>query len=94
MAKSSTSFRCRPSTERERRSGGGDAQRDFAWRRPPASRELHANFAGLAHYPHNEHMPRSADRMGILVWEEIPVYWGIAFGDPAPWPWGASSSRS
>jgi len=33
----------------------------------------------LAHYPHNEHMVRLADKMGILVWEENPVYWTIAW---------------
>lgn len=46
------------------------------------ARELEANFVRLAHYPHNEHMVRLADRMGLLVWEEIPVYWGVAFDSP------------
>lgn len=40
-------------------------------------RELNANFVRLAHYPHNEHITRLADEMGILVWAEIPVYWTI-----------------
>jgi len=40
-------------------------------------KELNGNFVRLAHYPHNEHMVRMADEMGILVWEEIPVYWTI-----------------
>lgn len=44
---------------------------------------LGCNFVRLAHYPHNEHMLRLADRMGLLVWEEIPVYWTINFGNPA-----------
>jgi beta-glucuronidase len=35
------------------------------------------NYVRLAHYPHNEHMVRLADEMGIMVWAEIPVYWGI-----------------
>lgn len=39
--------------------------------------ELNANFVRLAHYPHNEHMARLADRRGILLWEEVPVYWTI-----------------
>ncbi|MGK7370040.1 MAG: glycoside hydrolase family 2 protein [Candidatus Halalkalibacterium sp. M3_1C_030] len=39
--------------------------------------ELGCNYVRLAHYPHNEHMVRLADEMGILVWEEIPVYWTI-----------------
>jgi beta-glucuronidase len=44
--------------------------------------ELGANFVRLAHYPHNEHMVRLADRLGILVWAEIPVYWTIDFTNP------------
>jgi len=43
------------------------------------ARELGANFVRLAHYPHDEHMARAADRMGLLLWEEIPLYWGIAW---------------
>lgn len=43
------------------------------------ARELGANFVRLAHYPHNEHLVRLADRMGLLLWEEIPVYQGIDF---------------
>jgi len=42
---------------------------------------LHANFVRLAHYPHAEPMLRAADRMGLIVWSEIPVYWRIAFAD-------------
>jgi len=40
-------------------------------------KELNANFIRLAHYPHNEYMARLADEMGILLWEEVPVYWTI-----------------
>ena len=43
---------------------------------------LHAHYVRLAHYPHNETMLREADRMGLIVWSEIPVYWRIAFDDP------------
>jgi beta-glucuronidase len=46
------------------------------------AKELGCNFARLAHYPYNEGMARVADRMGVLLWEEIPVYWGIAFDNP------------
>ncbi|HEY0661171.1 MAG TPA: glycoside hydrolase family 2 TIM barrel-domain containing protein, partial [Lysobacter sp.] len=45
------------------------------------ARELGANFVRLAHYPHNEHLVRLADRMGLLLWQEIPVYQGIDFAD-------------
>ncbi|MGB5942939.1 MAG: glycoside hydrolase family 2 TIM barrel-domain containing protein [Leeuwenhoekiella sp.] len=41
------------------------------------AKELGCNFVRLAHYPHNENMVRLADEMGMLVWEEIPVYWTI-----------------
>jgi beta-glucuronidase len=44
---------------------------------------LHANYVRLAHYPHNETMLRAADELGLIVWSEIPVYWRIAFDDPA-----------
>lgn len=43
---------------------------------------LNANFVRLAHYPHNEHMLRLADQMGLLVWSEIPVYWTIDWLNP------------
>ncbi len=36
----------------------------------------------LAHYPHNEFMIREADRLGLMVWSEIPVYWGIQWDNP------------
>ena len=45
--------------------------------------DLGGNFVRLAHYPHNEAMVRAADEMGILVWAEIPVYWTIAWENPA-----------
>jgi beta-glucuronidase len=46
------------------------------------AKELNCNFARLAHYPHNENMAQVADEMGILLWEEIPVYWTIAWDNP------------
>ena len=45
-------------------------------------RELGCNFVRLAHYPHNENVIRLADEMGILVWEENPVYWTIQWTNP------------
>jgi len=41
------------------------------------AKELHCNFVRLAHYPHDEQMTRLADKLGLLVWSEIPVYWSI-----------------
>lgn len=45
-------------------------------------KELGGNFARLAHYPHDETMLRAADRMGVLVWSESPVYWAIQWDNP------------
>jgi len=47
------------------------------------AKELGANFVRLAHYPHNEFIVREADRMGIMVWSEIPVYWTILWENSA-----------
>ena len=47
------------------------------------ARELGCNFVRLAHYPHNEKMIRLADRLGLLVWSEIPVYWETQWENPA-----------
>lgn len=47
------------------------------------AKELNCNYVRLAHYPHNEHMVRMADEMGILVWEENPVYWTILWDNPS-----------
>ena len=44
--------------------------------------ELGANFVRLAHYPHDERMTRFADKLGLLVWSEIPVYWAVQFDNP------------
>lgn len=43
------------------------------------AKELGCNFIRLAHYPHSEAMVREAEKMGFLVWSEIPVYWTIQF---------------
>ena len=55
-----------------------DAQQLLNW-----AKELGCNYVRLAHYPHNEHMVRLADKMGMMVWEENPVYWTIAWGNEA-----------
>ena len=54
-----------------------DARTLLGW-----AKELGCNFVRLAHYPHHEEMVREAERMGILVWSEIPVYWTIAWKNP------------
>lgn len=43
------------------------------------AKELGCNFMRVAHYPHNERMAQLADELGILLWEEIPVYWNVHF---------------
>ncbi len=47
------------------------------------AKELNCNFVRLAHYPHNEHMARMADELGLMLWEEIPVYWTIEWENAA-----------
>ena len=56
-----------------------DAQTLFGW-----AKELDCNFVRLAHYPHNENEIRLADRLGLLLWSEIPVYWDIDWKNPTP----------
>ncbi|MEG9862670.1 MAG: glycoside hydrolase family 2 TIM barrel-domain containing protein [Parvularculales bacterium] len=55
-----------------------DIRRRFAH-----ARELGCNFLRLAHYPHHELAAKIADEMGLMLWEEIPVYWAIDFTNPA-----------
>lgn len=43
------------------------------------AKELGCNMIRLAHYPQNEHTVRLAEKMGFLLWEEIPVWQGIDF---------------
>lgn len=68
------------SMHEEKPNGGGranstaDAHTLLSW-----AKELGCNFVRLAHYPHNEYAVREAERMGMLVWSEIPVYWTIAW---------------
>ncbi|MBO4843575.1 MAG: beta galactosidase jelly roll domain-containing protein [Bacteroidales bacterium] len=71
------------SIHEEKPNGGGransveDARTLLSW-----AKELGCNFVRLAHYPHNENMIREAERMGIMVWSEIPCYWTIAWTNP------------
>ncbi len=57
-----------------RANGTATARTLLSW-----AKELGCNFVRLAHYPHNEYMVREAERQGILVWSEIPVYWTISW---------------
>jgi beta-glucuronidase len=54
-----------------------DAETLLGW-----AKEMGCNFVRLAHYPHDETMLRAADRMGLLVWSENPVYWALQFDNP------------
>lgn len=47
------------------------------------AKELGCNFVRLAHYPHSEAMVREAEKMGLLIWSEIPVYWTVLFDNPS-----------
>jgi beta-glucuronidase len=46
-----------------------------------AAKELGCNFVRLVHYPHSENMVKQAEKMGIMVWDELPVYQHILFSD-------------
>ncbi|MGA2771427.1 MAG: glycoside hydrolase family 2 TIM barrel-domain containing protein [Bryobacteraceae bacterium] len=54
-----------------------DARTLLGW-----AKEMGCNFVRLAHYPHNENMVREADRLGLMVWSETPVYWTILWENP------------
>lgn len=43
------------------------------------AKEMGCNMMRLAHYPHSEEMSKLADREGILLWEELPIYWVLCF---------------
>ncbi len=62
---------------RDRANSEDDARLVLGW-----AKELGCNFARLAHYPHQENIVRLADKMGILLWEELPLYWGIDWNNP------------
>lgn len=54
-----------------------DAETLLGW-----AKELHCNFVRLVHFPHDERETRLADKLGLLVWSEIPVYWDIDWTNP------------
>jgi beta-glucuronidase len=43
------------------------------------ARALGCNLIRLAHYPQNEYTVRMAEKMGFMLWEEIPIWQGIDF---------------
>lgn len=43
------------------------------------AKALGCNMIRLAHYPQNEYTVRMAEKMGFLLWEEIPIWQGIDF---------------
>lgn len=47
-----------------------------------SAKELGVNMVRLAHYQQNEYIVREAERQGIILWEEIPVWQSIDFGNP------------
>ena len=55
-----------------------DIRRRFA-----DAKELGCNFLRLTHYPHSELVAELADEAGIMLWEELPVYWAIDFANPS-----------
>ena len=67
------------SIHEENASGGRGSSEADALRLLNWAKELGCNYVRLAHYPHNENMIRLADKMGLMVWEEIPVYWTVDF---------------
>ncbi len=62
---------------RDRANSMDDARLALGW-----AKDLGCNFIRLAHYPHQENIVRLADEMGIMLWEELPLYWGIQWDNP------------
>ena len=45
-------------------------------------KEMNGLYLRLAHYPHDRRFAQIADEEGVLLWEEVPVYWAVAFDNP------------
>ena len=45
------------------------------------AKALGVNMIRLAHYPQNEYTVRLAEKMGFILWQEIPIWQGIDFID-------------
>ncbi|MDE3185628.1 MAG: glycoside hydrolase family 2 [Bacteroidota bacterium] len=63
--------------EKRRAYSEADAEMLLKW-----AKDLGCNFVRLTHYPHNEYMVRLADKWGIMLWEEVPLWQNIQFGNP------------
>ena len=46
-----------------------------------SAKELGCNLVRLAHYPHSENMVKEAEKMGLMVWNELPIYQHIQFSE-------------
>jgi len=46
------------------------------------AKALGANFVRAAHYPYSRYAAQVADEVGLLLWEEVPIYWNIAWETP------------
>jgi beta-glucuronidase len=44
---------------------------------------MNGYYLRLAHYPHDSRFAKIADEEGVLLWEEVPVYWAVAFDNGA-----------
>jgi beta-glucuronidase len=54
-----------------------DVETIFGW-----LKDMNADFVRLCHYPQDERMTRMADRNGLMVWSEIPLWQHISFDKP------------
>ncbi len=45
-------------------------------------KKLNVNFVRLAHYQHNQYMIEEAEKAGILIWAELPIYHSMAYDNP------------
>lgn len=43
------------------------------------AKALGCNYLRLAHYPHSRRFAEIAEEEGLMLWEEVPVYWAIDF---------------
>ena len=61
--------------------GGRAHSKEDALQLLNSAKELGCNLVRLAHYPHNENIIKEAEKLGLMVWSELPVYQHIQFSD-------------